>query len=1293
MYKKLIVLILFIFVIGASADSIPEGWQELLKNNPEDALLKFDEILKTDSQNVIALEGKAWASFSVGDWKGASSAWFTLLENKPDSSRSSVYLILIGEALKHYDFSDECINKIENLLNKGGLPSTLERSLHDMLRNLYRQKGDTEKVKSETEKAGYCRDFLYISGPYAKYGRTDLKTEFPPEFDSGKNAYSGWIGDVSSVKPVSPVDGVINIDDYLSPSSGVAYLATVVDVASATKAKLSVLSRNGIRVWCNGKMFIDKSSYNNDLYPPVTVPWEMNKGKNFILIKTQKETDDWQIAVQLFNEDGDKLEFTSPSVDIGILSNWIIDPDDISYIKEPIKSIEDEGKDNDSGIESFLDILYQGIKTGVDGYYNEAIDMLKKTDSVSGSWSVVHDFMGMMYKNEISRRTTSSHRLTNLYKNSFTKALELYPDDPVALDGLIKYHISRNTLDQALDLLNESNFIEEIENNPSKNPEIAFSLAKIYEMKNWNRKSINILQKLVEGEYLNADIIVELSGLYRQADAVDKSIEILRVGCNKYHNSRTLVSLLDMDLADLGKSKERIELLGNWLNLHGSDYRMRSRYGDALYLDGRHDDTFEEYNRIIKTNYQSPEGYLKLGEYFLDKANNASDESLLISMVLKGWEREYGWGEAPIDIEISNSQLVRVLHRAQYYFKKVSERDPTNKSVEYTLRQLNRILGFPTGNFWDSYDLDVMKIESDIFSDKDIAKANSIYLVDFMMTQVFSDGTAQSYIHQAVKILNEKGREKWAEVVIPGSADLISARSISPNGTVYLPTNKVNLRDGLAISMYGLEDGSIVDYSYVTNTGYTLSPGNNFITGSYYFGEENNPMVVSKLVLASPVELVFETNPIDFEPEITTSSKENVYTWEVIKSIPIESESNSPSMSKLVPTVSWSTVPDWDIALSKIKSYSMGRYEDSELLEDVITQIKSDIKPDDEMKQIVEKVYKYIQENIEPASESSSTTADTIYLGSGSAFEKTWLGKRIFEKLGIKTSLGWGYGWASPEMALSPPPQKSFFYQPLLKIETYGWLDLSNRYKTAGEIDSNLLTMFIPVETGYGLSFESVSSELIKSGWSRKELVGKITSSRDLVLDGTWTYQGPWVAGVRSLIADQMKRDTFIDSQVAGYLKNIVIRNKTVTDEPDLKEPVKLVFDGTLPEYVSESESIWKFNPLLIKSDMAGRIREASRTQPLVLNSSFAMDPYILKVYPPDGAENVPSIFGELPQNRVLLSPFGLFSLIYSREGSAVIVNRSLYIPDQTIQPEDYPKFVEFCRAIDSAETAELTLK
>ncbi len=144
-----------------------------------------------------------------------------------------------------------------------------------------------------------------VSGPYKKEGldNTELFDEvFDPETDLNKakweempfgNGYSSWIAE---------------LDKLYNETNAVAYLSTEIHSETAQKARFYLGSDDGIKVWLNGTVILEKN-VSRGLNPDEDfVDIELAPGWNTLLLKVTQGEGGWQAAAVICDLKGNPLE-------------------------------------------------------------------------------------------------------------------------------------------------------------------------------------------------------------------------------------------------------------------------------------------------------------------------------------------------------------------------------------------------------------------------------------------------------------------------------------------------------------------------------------------------------------------------------------------------------------------------------------------------------------------------------------------------------------------------------------------------------------------------------------------------------------------------------------------------------------------------------------------------------------------------------------------------------------------------------------------------------------------------
>ena len=198
------------------------------------------------------------------------------------------------------------------------------------------------------------------------------------------------------------------------------------------------------------------------------------------------------------------------------------------------------------------------------------------------------------------------------------------------------------------------------------------------------------------------------------------------------------------------------------------------------------------------------------------------------------------------------------------------------------------------------------------------------------------DNTLVSDARYLIKILNERGKKDFAEVVIGYDStyekvELEYARTVKPSGEVIAAGEK-DIRDvsrymnfplysnarARIISMPEISEGALIDYR-VRTIQHQLINKEDFDLA--YSLKENEPVLQGRFSLDLPkgrdlkIKVLnpgYNPQNIDLAPKISETASERNYLWE-FRDIPqIELEPDMPPMAEIDPIILMSTFDSWD---------------------------------------------------------------------------------------------------------------------------------------------------------------------------------------------------------------------------------------------------------------------------------------------------------------------------------------------------------------------------------------------
>lgn len=223
-------------------------------------------------------------------------------------------------------------------------------------------------------------------------------------------------------------------------------------------------------------------------------------------------------------------------------------------------------------------------------------------------------------------------------------------------------------------------------------------------------------------------------------------------------------------------------------------------------------------------------------------------------------------------------------------------------------------------------------------ADKDhYPQASAVILLTDEEIEITEQNTSIYNAHFIIKILDERGRENFSEVVIGYDStyekpQLEYARTIKPDGEI-VNVGKKHIRDvsrylnfplysnarALIISMPEITEGAIIEYKLKVYKNRLISE-KDFVLS--YWLQESEPIVQANFKVAIPKERILHIKTLneaynnfnaDLKPAISETDGRLKYEWE-FKDIPqIIPEPNMPTTVEIDPVIIISTFDSWDV--------------------------------------------------------------------------------------------------------------------------------------------------------------------------------------------------------------------------------------------------------------------------------------------------------------------------------------------------------------------------------------------
>lgn len=317
-----------------------------------------------------------------------------------------------------------------------------------------------------------------------------------------------------------------------------------------------------------------------------------------------------------------------------------------------------------------------------------------------------------------------------------------------------------------------------------------------------------------------------------------------------------------------------------------------------------------------------------------------------------------------------------LFEQAEDIFKEIKGKDYLAKAKE----RIAAIRGLTTGNL----DQNILNLGADISQEK-YPLAGAVVVLSDEQIKLTTDNTLVSTEHFIVKILNERGKKDFSEVVIGydstyESVEVEYAKTIKPSGEVIIVGEK-DIRDvsrylnfplysnarARIISMPEIVEGAIIEYKVKVAQSQLINKKDFNVA---YTLEENEPIISAKFSLTVPrnrslkikvLNPEYNLKNFNLSPNIKEDVVEKTYTWE-FKDIPqIEIEPSMPPRSEITPVVLISTFDSWDEIYNWWWDLAKDRIAADSAISEKVKELTLDKK---EVKDKIQAIYNYCAQEI-----------------------------------------------------------------------------------------------------------------------------------------------------------------------------------------------------------------------------------------------------------------------------------------------------------------------------------------
>ena len=532
----------------------------------------------------------------------------------------------------------------------------------------------------------------------------------------------------------------------------------------------------------------------------------------------------------------------------------------------------------------------------------------------------------------------------------------------------------------------------------------------------------------------------------------------------------------------------------------------------------------------------------------------------------------------------------------------------------------------------------------------DYPDADTLVLFNHFSHDVLPTGKSRYTTHQVVKILTERGIQRYGDIAIPYQpiAQHIAvniARTITPDGTIFKPPNEAfndvtppgllsqNLySDAMwkVISMVGLAPGVCIEYQVTLED--KVAGGETWITGGYNF-QATEPTLETRFALQVPetwhIQWEIANDPKPKAPLIShTENGTAIYIWNYGETPALTLEEGMPHINDIVPRLRYSSIQDWDSVYTWYRDLAKGRYTADTNIEAKVQHITEGLTTEEAK---IRAIYHFVATNIRyvgielgQSAYQPSPAHEVFQMQYGDCKDKTTLLISMLDVAGIK---------AYPVLISVAPHERVDTTLPLLsqfnhiiaaiptRADAFAWVD-----PTASTCSYGYLPYVAQGRTGFLIADTHgtfVQTPIYPSETNRLVSTTELTLGEDGSLQGKLYIQTDGQYNLNTRWAYQQIHPNALKNTIATELSQqfpgIQVAWSDISDLRDLNVPVTINLGFHVENY-----GIWIGKDMLLPlpidefADYAETFAHEQRTYPLDLGYPMQIEKAI-RIQVPDG--------------------------------------------------------------------------
>jgi tetratricopeptide (TPR) repeat protein len=567
-------------------------------------------------------------------------------------------------------------------------------------------------------------------------------------------------------------------------------------------------------------------------------------------------------------------------------------------------------------------------------------------------------------------------------------------------------------------------------------------------------------------------------------------------------------------------------------------------------------------------------------------------------------------------------------------------------------------------------------------------EAPQVLVLDYMAAEVMPDGSTIELVHTIQRAQSDEAVNELAEVSVPEGAQVLTLRTIKPDGR-RLEADAIAGKDTISLPSMAL--GDYVEMEMLLHRDPPDAFPGGYAGERFFFQSYEIPFDHSEMVLVMPAAMSYVVDPRGAAPAVqeTLAGDKRVVRFLVQASPALQPEPMSVTPREFLPSVRVASAASWPAFVESVREALIDRdLYDPEIAAEV-EQVVEGIAEND-YRARAKRLYEWVLAEVENDEDLLSQAATMLRSRSGN---RARVLHYVLKLAGVPAKLALvrsATGDSTPSAIADGDT-----YEHLLVTFTDAkgplWMFTPERWAPFGFVPPLLAGQpaLLIDDKATQVSLPTRDPEL---DGRAVELDVTLQKNGGAELRFVETVRGSSAVGWRNQLESipSAELEHRFESEYAGRLvPGAQLTSLEITGREQDAAVLRIEMSMTVASFGRRIEGGLALPPLLESSLAASFARNATRTTTELIGSPQHSDIAIRVRAPKGGALPAPpapiALEGKVPGKP-------RFAAKASVQDGALLLQRSLHVPLMRVLPTDYAAFAQFCRAVDSAESQELVV-